>query len=217
MNYAQLVLFSSSILMVTFIGWIRFKRTESGFLPFILCVTIASLNEIISFLLTRYGFFTTVNNNIYVLLEALLIIWQFKYWGLFAFHKYIFISSFALIIIVWITETFFTSTIYSISFYFRILYSFMIILMSISVNNNLIITCRHSLLKNPVFLTCSGFIIYFTYKILVEAFWLYGLNAGRDFRINVYLLLTWINLFVNLIYAVAFLWIPRKPQHIMLY
>ena len=89
-------------------------------------------------------------------------------------------------------------------------------MMSIHINNMLIVTYRKKLLKNPVFLICSGFIIYFTYKILIEAFWLYGLKAGKGFRINVYLLLTWINLIVNLIYALAMLWIPKKPQHITL-
>ena len=216
MNYYLVVIFSSSIFIGTLIGWLRFKKTEPAFFPFIICLSVASLNEIISFVITVKGYSTAYNNNIYVLLEALLITWQFKKWGLFNQYKGAYHAVMIIIVITWVAENLFMYKIAAVSFYFRIGYSFIIVLMSIHINNNLILTFRNNLLKSPEFLICSGFIIYFTYKILIEAFWLYGLNAGRDFRINVYLLLTWINLFVNLIYAAALLWIPKKPQHITL-
>ena len=68
----------------------------------------------------------------------------------------------------------------------------------------------------PVFLISIGFIIYFTYEILVEAFSLYGLNNSLEFQKNVYMILTYLNLFVNLLYALAILWIPRKRVHMLL-
>jgi len=216
MNYSLVVIFSFSILIGTCIGWVRFKKIEPGFFPFIICISLASFNEICSFTMTYYGYNTTYNNNIYVLAEALLITWQFKNWGLFNNFKNVYLLVMVMIPAAWIAENFILHNISVISFYFRIGYSLLIVLMSIHINNNLILTFRNNVFKSPVFLICSGFIIYFTYKILFEAFWLYGLNASRDFRINVYLLLTWINLFVNLMYAVALLWIPKKPQHITL-
>ena len=217
MNYQMIVIFSCSIFIGTLIGWLRFKKIEPSFLPFIICISVASINEICSFIITYNGCSTTYNNNIYVLAEALLITWQFKKWGLFNRYKTVYILVMIMIPAAWITENFILYKISVISFYFRIAYSFLIVLMSIHINTNLILTFRYTLLKSPVFLICSGFIVYFTYKILFEAFWLYGLNASKDFRINVYLLLTWINLFVNLIYAAAILWIPKKQQHITLY
>jgi len=212
----QVIIFSFSIFVGTIIGWLRFKKIEPAFLPFIICLTVASLNEVASLIMTTCQANTAFNNNIYVLLEALLITWQFKTWGLFNRHRHLYTFILSLLAISWIVENFMTHNIFSITFCFRTLYSFIIVLMSIHINNNLILTYRYSLLKSPVFLICTGFIIYFTYKILVEAFWFYGLNVSRDFRINVYSLLTWINLFVNLIYALALLWIPKKAQHITL-
>lgn len=217
MNYYQSAILSFSILIGTVIGWIRFKKTEPAFFPFLVCLTVASGNEICSFIMTLNGYSTTYNNNIYVLLEALLITWQFKNWGLFKNFKMAYLFLMFVICIAWIAENFGMYKMAAISFYFRIFYAFIIVLMSIHINNNLILTFRNNLLKSPVFLICTGFIIYFTYKILIEAFWFYGLNVSRDFRINVYLLLTWINLFVNLIYAAAMLWIPKKPQYITLF
>lgn len=216
MNYYQVVIFSASVFIATIIGWVRFRKTGPGCFPFLLCLTLASVNEILSFLLTKAGLYTTINNNIYVLFEALLIIWQFKNWGLFGKYNAFFFLLLAAITITWMLDNFLVTDAWNLNLYFRITCSFIIVLMSIHINNTLIITYRRRLLQNPVFLICTGFIIYFTYKILIEAFWLYGLNKSRDFRISVYLLLTWINLFTNLIYAFAMLWIPKRSQHVFI-
>ena len=217
MNYWQVIIFSASIWIAAIIGWIRLSRLIPEYWPFLLCISIASLNEVISFIFTRYGHHTVINNNIYVLLESLFITWQFKNWGIFNRYKKIFFIILSFFIILWMSENFTSTGQPRIHFYFRVAYSFSIVIMSIHINNLLIVTYSRKLLKSPVFLICTGFIIYFTYKILVEAFWYYGLHASRDFRIHVYLLLTWINLIVNFIYAVALLWIPKKPHHIMLF
>lgn len=214
MNYYQVLLFSASVLIAALIGWLRFNRLRPAWLPFLFCITLASANEMLSYILNSRGIHTNLNNNIYVLVESLLIVWQFKNWGLFSNNTRAFLSLFVLMVLLWIIDTFIVSGPFAISFYFRIICSFIIVLMSIHINNELIVTQKGKLLKSSVFLTCTGFIIYFTYKILVETFWLYGANIGRGFLINVYLLLTWINLIVNLIYALALLWIPKKPQHI---
>lgn len=81
--------------------------------------------------------------------------------------------------------------------------------------NRIIITERKSLIRNPVFIICLAFIIYFTYKVLLEIFWLYGLNSSREFRVEVYNIFKYINLFANLIYALAILWIPRKREYML--
>ena len=82
--------------------------------------------------------------------------------------------------------------------------------------NRLILDERSGLIKNSVFLITIGFIVFFTYKILIEIFWVYGLNASRDFRVEVYRIMTYINLAINLIYALAVLWIPKKREYTLL-
>jgi hypothetical protein len=61
-----------------------------------------------------------------------------------------------------------------------------------------------------MFLICNAFIIYFTFKILVEAFWLYGVNESVNFQAMVFDISSYINVFTNLIYALAVLWMPMK-------
>lgn len=212
MNYNLVIIFSFSISIAAFIGFIRFKKIDSTLYPFIFSIWIGFINEIISFLMTKNGQTTAINNNIYVLIEALLITWQFNNWGLFRRPWFLFPLVLILFIISWIIEYFFVYEITSIGSYFRVLYSFMIVLMSINVTNGLIVRDRRSILKNPVFLICIGFIFYYTYKVLVETFWIYGLNYSRGFRNNVYFILTYVNLFSNLIYALAVLWMPMKQR-----
>ena len=216
MSYYEVVLFSASIFIATVIGWVRFSKTGPSILPFLLCLTIGTVNEVLSFILTMSGNYTTLNNNIYVLAEALCITWQFRRWELFRKAARWYYAIMIFIILLWIIDYLVFTDFSKLNFYFRIFYSFLIVLMSVQMNNILIFTFRKRLLQSHIFLICSGFIIYFTYKILIETFWLYGLAKSRDFRISVYLVLAWINLIVNIIYALAMLWIPKKPQHITL-
>ena len=113
---------------------------------------------------------------------------------------------------MWLAENFFISKITYFGSYFRIMYAAVLSLMSINFINSIIVRERKSILLNASFLICAGFIVYYTYKVLLEAFWLYGLNDSSSFRINVYLILTYINLLLNIIFSFAVAWIPTKQR-----
>ena len=81
--------------------------------------------------------------------------------------------------------------------------------------NKIIITETKALIKNPAFLTCVAFIIYFTYLALVEIFYIYGLSKDITFSVKMYAIMTAINLFTNLTYAMVILWIPRKRYSLL--
>lgn len=192
----------------------RYKSMDNSFLPFFLLLLSATINEAITPFTGRYFHNTNVNNNIAVLFEGVLILWQFYRWDLFDNNKKLYHFLMALVIGVWCWEMFIYSKITYIASYYRILYSFIVALASIHMINYLIVTENRSLLKSPVFLICCAFILYFTIKVLVEAFWLYGLNLNKDFRINVYNIHFIANLLSNLIFALAALWVPRKQVFI---
>jgi hypothetical protein len=214
--YYQLALMSASIFVAAIIGVVRFNKIDPTYYPVVCCIWIASLNEIISFTLIANGFTTTINNNVYVLIESILITLQFKNWGLFSNRPLAFKSIITVLLIVWITENYYGFTQQQIQYYFRLVYSCVIVLMGIHLNNNIVYSWQRNLLTSPVFQFCTGFIIYFTCKIVVEAFWLYGLDFSVRFLTNVYLILSWVNLAVNFIYSSALLCIPQKRKHTML-
>ena len=213
MNHTQVVLFSATILFPAIAGIIKFRNIEKLYYPFIIYLWVATLNEIISYFISLLGYSTTLNNNIYILAESLLILWQFKEWEIFQSYK----KGYALLALALVAVCLFDNSniesLGSITNPFRLFYSFMIVLMSIHINNRLAFTYKKNLLKSPVFIICCGFTIYFTYKILVEVFWIYGLNSTRNFRTDVYIILTWINALINILYLVALICIPKKPHY----
>ncbi len=215
MSHNQVILFSFSIFIAALISGLKFKNISDDYYPFIFCTWIASLNEIISLVMSRNHVGTAFNNNLYILMEALLITWQFRRWGMFVKSRTTFYMTGIGLTCIWLIEYSFIG-LKSNLFYFGFVYCMIIVLLSIQKCIRLIISYQGSLLKDPRFIICSGFIIFFTFRILIDGFWLAGLNASKAFRNEVFIAMAWINLFVNLLFCIAFLWIPKKPQYIFI-
>lgn len=215
MSFELNAAFSLSAGLAAIIGWVRFRKTDPTYLPFLFLIWLGFLNEILSIIIMKSGYSNAIYYNSFALTEAILITWQFKKWGLFRnqsllfyFIQFIFISS-------WITETIIRGEMNEFNSYFIIGFSGLIVMMAINVLNNIIFKEPSLLLLNPIFLICTGLVIYFTYSNLTEVFWLYGLNSSSTFRIRIYEIFAYINLFTNLVFAFAILWIPMKRQYIL--
>jgi hypothetical protein len=217
MSYTWFLVLSGTIFIAALMGSVRFRKIAPGFRPFLICLWIGAVNEILSITLQRLGKTTDVNNNIYVLLEAVLILWQLERWGAFDRFRYLFPALLFLFAGTWVTENFVLSSLSQTRPWFRFLYSFIIVILAIQVLNRLIIYERRSLLRHPVFLICTGLIIFFTYKLMIEIFWINGFGSSPGFLINVYAIHAWINGFTNIIYALAVLWMPAKQRFIFPY
>lgn len=212
MNYTLVVVFSFSISIAAIIGWIRFRKINLTYYPFLFCIWIAFLNEILSFFIVQRGFSTAINDNIYILTESLLITWQFKNWGLFRRAAYLFVLVICAFLVFWVSECFFINGINLTISYFTIFYSFVIVLMSVNIINQELARESKNILKNPIFLLSVAFVIYYTINVIVGIFWLYGLQYNNQFAMNITAILLYINLLTNLIYALAVLWMPIKHR-----
>jgi len=208
-NTIRLIL-TFSIIIPVVISWIRFKQINPAYYPFIFCLWLGLINEIVSYIASKITHSNAVNSNIYGLLESFLITWQFYTWKLFHRFKPLFTIILCLLAAVWIVENFIISSITSFNSYFIIIYSFIIVLMSISVLNMLLVRERKFLLTNPIFLLCITFIIYYTYNALVETFWVYG--ASKEFRIRIHRIEEFMNVFANIVYSLAIIWMPTKHR-----
>jgi hypothetical protein len=204
-----------SLLLPALIAIVKFKNAARSFLPFFIFIWTGVANELIGYFTIRYLRNNSVNNNIYVLAESLLLLWLFYSWQLFSHTKWLLWALAAAFVLFWMGEVFVFSEITRVAAYFRIFYSFPIVLLSISMINRLIIQENTNLLKNAAFIICVAFVIYFTFKILVEIFYIYGMMQSAYFRIRVYDIMRVINLLCNLIYAVALIWIPKKSSSLM--
>jgi hypothetical protein len=213
MSYEFAIAFAFSIAIPAVLGFFKYPAANEDYTPFFFYIWIGLLNEIISVIFNYSGQSNAINSNIYVLIESVLILWLFRRLKLFKTYN-IFYTLVFLYLAVWITENLFVSTISFFNSYFRIVYSFVTVLMSIQVVNQLIVREQKSITRHSAFIICIGFIIYYTYKILVEVFWLYGLNNSPEFQTDVYNILHIINFICNLIYALAIVWVPKKKEFI---
>jgi hypothetical protein len=213
MNSLLVSLISYSNIIAGIICIYRFKKLQSTYYPFVTLVFLGITNEIVSSIFISQKLHTIVNNNIYVLVEASLISWFFRSMGLYKKHH-----AFLLIIIVlnsfWLSEIFLKGIHHQLV-YFRVFYSFIVVLQSISMINLLLLTENQTSLKNPTLLICISFIAYFTLNTLVNTFWLYGLGKSEEFLLKIHIIMMYTNLFTNLMLALAVLWIPKKQPSIL--
>ena len=205
-----------SILVPFVIGCVKFSKLATTYIPFILFITVGFLAELLSQIIIENGYSNNIVLNVYSLFQSYLIFWQFKNWGLFSRNKNHFPFLLIFFTIFWLIENVQLRFTHAVNSNFLIASSFVIALMSITIINRLIFKEHGSVLKSAAFLICFGWMLYFTYSVLAEAFFLYGL-AKKDphFAARVYAILLYINIFTNFVYATAILWIPTKPKFIL--
>ncbi len=215
MSYTSVLIFSFTLAISAVIGLVRFKKINRAYHPFLFLIWLGLFNEILGVILARIFHDNSISTNIYLLAESVLITWQFRRWGLFDNAKPLYVFIVILLIAGWLTELIFVAGLKGIPFYFEIAYAFIIVLMSIHTINGLLIRERRIVLKNPIFLICLGFVIYYTLKVLDHSFWLYGLSESPEFSRSITNALNYVNLLANLIYALAVLWMPTRHRFSM--
>ncbi|MEO6129987.1 MAG: hypothetical protein ABIP30_16680 [Ferruginibacter sp.] len=216
MSFNLMILLSCSILLPAVAALARCMRVDTIYLPVMACIFFGALNDAFSVYLVIHQVSNAINNNIYILLEATLLLWQFSNWGLFGRFR----TGAAIVAVVifagWLYDYHNVEGIKTFHSFFRIGYGLLLVLASLLMIHELVSGYYGRLIKNAVFIFCSGFIIYFSFQVLTEIFMLYGLYQSEAFQQTIFYASTYSNAFVNLIYFIAILWIPRKPQYIML-
>lgn len=213
MSFTLNAIFSLSIGLSVMIGWMRFHKTDPAFLPFLLLATAAFVNETTGIVLALHHHSNTASLNIYQLAEALLLTWQFLKWGLFEKRKHLYFVLQLFFFFSWLAEMLVLPQ--EVGSYFIIVHSFVIVVMGVYSFNRVVSNETTHLLKHPVSLICMGLILFFTYAILMEAFWTVNFYNQHAFRLQIFEIMAYINLITNLLFAFAFLCIPTRPQYIM--
>jgi hypothetical protein len=213
---------SLSIGIAVIIGIVRFRRIDSSYYPFIFVCIAALAVEIMHRILMNNGLLKAFVFllNTYSYIDFVLFLWLFHYWGLFNRRKSTFIAIASVFFIVWIvTNIIFTSFVNKVNWYFCILYSFALIFFSVSTFNRMVVHERSSIYKNPKFWICIGIIIFYSFFILFSStgISLFKDNHSVEFKRGLQAIMVYSNLLVNLLYAVAVIWIPRKKNFTSLF
>ena len=209
MNFYTVELFASSIFIAGILALLRFKEIRKEYYPFIILIWTGCVNESISFLLVFNGYYNIVNGIIYDLCESMLLLWFFYTLGVFQKKRFWPWLLGPFFLAVWIVDSFFGQRAGRFNTFFGMVYSFTLVILSINALNQMLFRERN-LLRNPAFLICIGFVIFFTYKLLTEVFYYYGLSGDWAFTRQVFKIFAIVNLLCNLIFALAILWMKKK-------
>lgn len=198
-----------SVFVPAIAGLIRFRQISPVYFPFLIIMWLGAFNETLSQVIIYFGYYNIYNFNLYQIIEAFLILWFFYTVQLFPNRLTYNIIAFSFVVAYLIDNIFFSGFHYFNS-HFRIFYSVVVVLMSIHLINQLLISERSNLLKHPVFLICAAFLLFFTLTIITEVFWVYGKHLSKVFRLGMQDIFAWSNGICNIIYAIAILWMPRR-------
>ena len=209
------IVLNHSIIIAAIIGMVRFRYIIRNFYPFLFIIWLGLINESLSLVMIFSTRNNAINSNVFVVLEYLLILFQFYKWNGGDSRKYYFLACLGLI--VWIADNFIINTITQNNSLFRSIYSLIIVFFSINQVNKIMIYEKGILIKNAMFIICITFLFYYGCKTFVEAFNVFHLGLSNLFLWNLWIILYFVNVIANVLYALALLCIPTKQEFTLPY
>lgn len=213
--HSLLILLNFSVAIPAFVLLFRYGGSLKDYWPFIVLMWSGLLNEATSYVLILRMHTNMVASNIYILIEYFLILIQMVIWKRQPVWQYILFA--VLGSMVWVMDNCYLNDINDNNSIFRMFYSLATVLFSLDLFNRIIIYERHPVTKHPVFLICTGFILYYGCKAFIESFNIFHVGLSDLFFMRLFIILSVVNLLANLIYAYAILCIPKKPEFTMPY
>ncbi len=208
-------LFSLSILFPAVAAVMRYKNADRSYRPFLYLIFISVINELLVglYLNDRSREIRTLNWQIFNLVEWVLLLVQFYYWGSLRRFKYLFYIILVISLGGWLFENFVYSNIYAFNPVFLISYSFALVLLSINTINSTVGEQNQSISKNGLFFICIGIVIFFIYTIIVFLFLALDIKSETVLMQKIFNIRVYVNAFTNLIYAVGIYYIPVTGVH----
>lgn len=210
MNFYEQLTLSLTVAIAAIIGVVRIKRIHHSYYPFICFLWLSVINELVSVILILKYKTNAPNSNIYILLEFIILLWLFSKWSFRKKKQLIVIL--IIFILVWVVDNLLIHSLFQFNSAFTVLASCVILYLSINEINHLLFSEAKKLFGNARFIISLTFLIYFSYNATVEVFYIFKINFSDSFYHNLFLVLVFLNLFSNLMYAVATLWMPTKQK-----
>jgi hypothetical protein len=138
MSFELNAAFSLSVGIGAAISWMRFKKADPAYLPFFLWLWTGFITEIASLVIIDRGYSNAVIYNLFSLLEAIVILWQFKKWGLFGTKAKLYYILVTVFLVTWFAEIVERGGMNQFTSFFIIGYSTIIVFVSISIINSVV-------------------------------------------------------------------------------
>ncbi|GAC1438943.1 MAG: hypothetical protein NVSMB63_03520 [Sediminibacterium sp.] len=217
MTHFWIAVMSLSIAPGALIGFGRLSVIHRTYRPFVYFLAASLLYETISVVAEADHHSNALNNNLFILVEWVLLAWLMGNWFVNKQRRRIYAATGVFISLLWFFDMLVWNDIDKFNSLFRICSSFAIVFMAIDHLNALIVLERNNLLKNARFLISCGLIIYFSYKTILEVLYLLHLNTPLSFNRAAFSVLTYINVCCNIIYTIASICLPVKHRFIFPY
>jgi len=204
-------LFSLTIVFPAITGLVRYRNADTSYRPFFYYIFYSLFNELfVFFYIEQYATkkAAIVDWEIFNLVECLLLLLQFYYWKRFKNYEKLLPVLLAAALLGWGLENFAFSDIYAFNPVFLITYSFLVVLLSINTINHEVVNYNRAINRNPLFIICVAFVIFFIYTIVV--FTILATNRHNNAFSSVFEIRVYINALTNLLYATGIYFIPRK-------
>lgn len=192
-------------------GLLRWRIISRRYYPLFILFSLALLVELVNgYAITSKNSGWIPVNNLYVLVESIFIPLQFVVWGYMCRKLNAFYIIAGILVLGWMAEHLLLGDITRLHPYFRMFYSLMIVLLSINTINYLVIQEESNLVRHPVFIICTGFIIFFTYQLVYEGIYniVSDLKSIDTSKLNTAFSI--INAVCNILYGIAFLLVPAR-------
>lgn len=213
-----IIRWSTILVMIISLVLIYFRRRQmiNSFKPYVVFSVVALISDCIIKILIALGYQTSFFSNFYVLIEFPILLWLFYAWSSRR-NSSIFIGLFIAGLVIWIVDNLIINSLYRINSYYRIYYSAVLILCSINQINKIIFSENGKLWLNAKFLICTTSVIYYSYRIFIEALFLFQSEFSNEFLKGVYAIMMFVNFFAHLIYTLAVLCIPTRREFTLQY
>jgi hypothetical protein len=208
MSYQLMLLLSLSLLLPTIACTIKIPDNPKLY-PLLSCFYFGLVITILGYFFKKPSYINTAT-NIYILSEFVLIIYQFHIWRAGFGNRVMFLLT-AFGLLLWVWTTFWLHSFSERNAVFRLYYSLIIVLCSIDLINKLVYE-RIYLFRNWRFVLAMAFVIFYSYNIVVETFWLSKTLFSTPFLTNIFVIKVYINFVINIIYFIALLCIPKRKN-----
>lgn len=192
----------------------RVRSTDPTFYPFYFFLWAGFIHESGDWLLVSQGYITAWNDNVYALVSVMIGIWQFWEWGLWRNRDWVYLVLLTVLGLCWLVESCIRLDERSMNSWFLLISSLSMVLMSIWWISVLFYREDGILIRNPAFLICFGFLVFYSVFILVESTWVNGLIGRPGVYRVVYSILGWVKLVTSIVFGIAVKWVPISKAHI---
>lgn len=205
-------IFAYTIVFSVFIALLKIRRVERSYLPVIIFLCYGLLNEIVSDFSIYYFQNNAPNSNVYVLVSSLIVLYQLDIWSIKKPSKIITNLTLSILVLSWLIENIFIYSIWRFNTLNNVLFYFVIIIFSIKVLAQDLFAQLPAKSAKVIFTLSVIFLLQYTVSLIVEVFWIYGINSSSLFITRIYWFISYMSLVVNLMYIIAVLWIPEKRE-----